>query len=143
MMKTANIATPTSNISWADVYFTAEAQREPFADANIITLKSYLTEKAYEIAIQENGFINTPSLFPRVCELFNQGTMSEAEHVEISREGIRIVINSETVDDEDAIWHALDLLADAMDHLGSSPGIVRFGSPVRYKAADISWLNLH
>ena len=43
---------PTSNISWPDVVFFAEANQEPFADAQIITLYAHCLNIAEEKNVQ-------------------------------------------------------------------------------------------
>ena len=82
--------TRTSNISWPDLVFLAEADREPFADAQIITLYSHCLNIAEETnrPLQE---------------------IKQAEQVEVFRTHLRIVIDEDIVDDETVI-KALDFL---------------------------------
>lgn len=81
---------PTSKISWPDVVFFAEADQEPFADAQIITLYAHCLNIAEER--------NVPL-----------SSIQEPEQVEIFDTYLRIVINEDVIDDE-AITRGLDLL---------------------------------
>lgn len=136
-------AKPQPNtISWSQVYFTAEANREPFEDVNIITLKSYFTEKVYDLATQQVGVEDTNKLMRRVRHIIKGGELKVYEHVEVSPTGIRIITDAETVDD-DTLWTALDKLAAALDCLEGKCGMVTFGQPTTYKLSDIPSLNLH
>ncbi len=81
---------PTSNISWPDVVFLAEANREPFADVQIITLYSHCLNQA-----EEN---NWP-----IEEVW------DGEHVQVFEDRVVIVIDADTIDDE-SIANALDFL---------------------------------
>lgn len=131
-----------NTISWSDVYFTAEANREPFEDVNIITLKSYFTEKVYELATRQVGVEDTIKLMRRVRQIIKGGELKVYEHVNVSSTGIRIIIDAETVDD-DTLWTALDKLASALDCLEGKCGKVTFGTPTTYTLSDIPSLNLH
>lgn len=81
---------PTTKISWPDVVFYAEADRQPFADAQFITLYSFCLE---------------------LSELTGKSLdqVKVAEHVEVFESHIRVVIDETTIDDE-AIARGLDLL---------------------------------
>jgi hypothetical protein len=81
---------PTSNISWPDVTFLAEANREPFATAQIITLYSY----CLNISEEEN------------VPLYG---IRAGEHVQVFEDRVVIAIDVDTIDDE-AIAQALDFL---------------------------------
>jgi hypothetical protein len=81
---------PTTNISWPDVVFYAEADQQSFADAQFITLYSHCLE------ISEST--GTPLDQVKV-----------AEHVEVFDTYIRVVIDEDKIDD-DAIAKGLDLL---------------------------------
>lgn len=81
---------PTTKISWPDVVFYAEADQQPFADAQFITLYSYCLE---------------------ISELTGKplNEVEAAESVEIFDTHIRVVIDEDKIDDE-AIARGLDLL---------------------------------
>jgi hypothetical protein len=129
-------------ISWPDVYFTAEANRERFDDVNVVTLKSYLAEKAYDIAIAELGVEHPDALLARVRVILDSGRIYVSEHVKVNRSGIRVVVDCELID-EDSIWKALDMVASALEQLNGMSGKIHFGSTITYKTTDIGWLNLH
>lgn len=131
-----------NSISWSDVYFYAEANKEPFQDVNIVTLKSYFTDKAYDITITELGMEDNDTLRKRTCEIIDNGQVLVSEHVKVSSEGIRVVIDCAEVND-DVVWNALDMLATALETLEGSCGKVIFGEPKSFKSTEISWLNLH
>ena len=81
---------PTSNISWPDVVFFAEANQEPFADAQIITLYAH----CLNIAEEQNVPLSS---------------IREPEQVEVFDSHLRIVIDEDVIDD-DTIARGLDLL---------------------------------
>ncbi|TFG96113.1 hypothetical protein E4H12_11820 [Candidatus Thorarchaeota archaeon] len=140
--KTVQQQNKRNSISWSDVYFYAEANKEPFQDVNIVTLKSYFTDKAYDRAITELGMVDNDSLRRRACEIIDGGQVLVSEHVKVSSEGIRVVVDCAEVND-DVLWTALDLLAQALETLEGSCGKVIFGEPTSFKTTEISWLNLH
>lgn len=130
------------NISWPDVYFTAEANRERFEDVNIVTLKSHLTEQAYDQAIHEVGISNETKLRHRVNTILNSGQLRVTEHVEVRQDSIRVVVDCENIDDE-TVWVALDMVASALDKLQGKLGTVNFSGFKSYTVSDITWLNVH
>ena len=79
-----------NNISWPDLVFLAEAEREPFADVQIITLYSHCLNLAEEM--------NLPLV-----------AIEQGEQVEVFQDRVQIVVDAETVDD-DAVVRGLDLL---------------------------------
>ncbi len=79
-----------SNINWPNLVFLAEAEREPFADVQIITLYSHCLNLAEEMNL---GLVD----------------IEESEQVEVFEDRVQIVVDAETVDDE-AVTKALDLL---------------------------------
>jgi hypothetical protein len=81
---------PTTKIDWPDVVFYAEADEQPFADAQIITLYSFCVELAE---------LNSKPL----------KDVEASEQVEVFDDHIRIIIDEPTIDDE-AIARGLDLL---------------------------------
>lgn len=131
-----------SNISWPDVYFTAETNGEPFEDVEIVSLKSYYVDKIYEIAICDVGLENEAKLQKRVTELVNSGQFKVREHVKVRSTGIVVVVNKLVIDD-DAIWPALELLSDALGRLEGKCGRVEYGEQVAFLSTEISWLHKH
>ena len=80
----------TSNISWPDVVFYAEAAREPFADVQIITLYSH--------CLNESEEKNIPI-----------SSVYAGEYVQVFEDRVVIAIDADIIDD-DSIAKALDFL---------------------------------
>ena len=129
-------------ISWPDVYFAAEANREAFEDVSVATLDSYLVDMAYEIAINEVGLEDSSILVQRAHEILTKETVSGKEHVDVSGHGINVVIDRKEID-EDALWDILDMVATALDKLDGKFGKIYFGESKRYKPVEYDLLNLH
>ncbi len=81
---------PTSNISWPDVVFFAEAMREEFSNVQIITLYSY----CLNISEEEN------------VPLYG---VHAGEHVQVFPDRVVIAIDADVIDDESTA-RALDFL---------------------------------
>ncbi len=79
-----------NNISWPDVVFLAEAEHEPFATVQIITLYAHCLNLAEEMNLT----------LPCV---------EQAEQVQVFEDRVLIVVDTETVDD-DAVTRGLDFL---------------------------------
>lgn len=84
-----------NNISWPDVVFFAEAEREPFADVQIITLYSHC------LNISEEDNIPLDQVFA-------------GEFVRVFEDRVVIAIDADTIDD-DSIAKALDFLIQVDD----------------------------
>lgn len=84
-----------SNISWPDVVFLAEAEREPFTDVQFITLYAH----CLNLSEQTNAPLNK---------------IEQAEQVRIYEDRVVVIINVDTIDDE-AIARGLDLLTHVDD----------------------------
>jgi len=80
------------NISWPDLVFLAEAEREPFSDVQIITLYSHCLNLAEEMEL------SLPCI-------------EQSEQVEVFEDRVQIVVDAETVDD-DAVVRALNFLTE-------------------------------
>lgn len=130
-----------SKLPWADVYFAAEAAREPFQDVTVITARSEYARLALLASadIIHNG--NVPLTSGRVQSLalllISQGRITIQESVSIEDEAITAVINVPTTEDDDAMWKALDLVAEALDSLDGKSGKVYFGEQLKFSQADI------
>lgn len=85
-----NKSQPKSNISWPDVVFLAEAEKEAFADVQIITLYSHCLNQAEEQDLPLDK-------------------IQASEYVEVFEDRVVIAVDADTVDDE-AVAKALDLL---------------------------------
>ncbi len=79
-----------SNINWPDLVFLAEAEREPFADVQFITLYAHCLNLAEELDL---GIVR----------------IEQAEQVQVFEDRVLIVVDTEIIDDE-AITRGLNLL---------------------------------
>lgn len=140
-----------NRIEWADAYFTASANKEPFEEVSIVTAKSMYLELAYTAAVDimlKQASNVTPSFIQSAMiayadYIMNEGKVYVHEHVKVADEGISICINAVDVDDEDVVWRALDMLADALRELDGAQGTVYFGDPLRFSCSEISWSVTH
>lgn len=142
----------TNRIEWTAAYFTASAENEAFQDVSIVTAKSTYLDLACNAAAE---LLLTQSIGPTNFKLYhadvllyashlmNQNKIFVQEHVSVTAEGISICVNAVNVDDEDVVWRALDLLADALRELDGARGIVYFGDILRFKSSEIPWVNTH
>jgi hypothetical protein len=142
----ANLFKPRNNLCWPEVYFAAEADNEEFEDVKIVTLKSYLVDKAHDIAISDHNFVvgvdSDTTLRSIVGRILNTDLLREAPHVDVSAAGILVVMDCEIIDD-DTIFPALDMVLSALKKLNGAYGIITFGPTVSYSATEIAWMNLH
>lgn len=141
-----------NRIEWADVYFTASADREPFEDVSIITAKSAYLELAYTAAADillrqstktSNFQLYQGDVLEYAAHIMNEGKVFVQEHVKVAPEGISICINAANVDNEDVVWRGLDLLAGALEELDGAHGTVYFGEHLRFTSEEISWSTTH
>lgn len=149
-MNTVSSNTTLANrIAWADVYFTAEAGREPFEDVEIVTLKSSYLDLALvaaaDILLKErsNSVPSTDDVMNIAKLIMDDHKIFIQEHVNMSSEGITVCINAASLDDEDVVWRALDMLADALEHLDGAHGTVYFGEQLRFSSNEIVGGVLH
>lgn len=149
MTTVSNTGPKPNHIAWADVYFTASANHEPFEDVEIVTAKSSYLNLAL-VAAADIIMKESLSAAPSPVDVSNIATLLMDdrkvfvhEHVKVAPEGISICINAITLDDEDAVWRALDMLADALEHLDGAHGTVYFGTPLHFSSSEISWNTVH
>lgn len=137
-----------NRIEWADVYFTASADKEPFEDVEIVTAKNSYLDLAFIAAadIVMKGHTNGAPAIDDVHRLakiiMDDHKIFVQEHVEVSAERISICINALTVDD-DVVWRALDMLAVALEQLDGGAGTVYFGEKLRFSSSEIAWGTTH
>ena len=141
-----------NRIEWATAYFTASADNEPFEDVSIITAKSAYLELACTAAADmllrqstktSDARLHQTDVLDCAAHIMNEGKVFIQEHVKVAPEGISICINAVNVEDEDAVWRALDLLADALGELDGAHGTVYFGDVLRFTSGEIPWSNTH
>lgn len=141
-----------NRIEWADAYFAASADKEQFEDVSIVTAKSVYLELACTAAADillrrstktSNFQLYQGDVFDCAAHIMNEGKVFVQEHVKVTPEGISICINAVDVDNEDVVWRALDLLADALSELDGVYGTVYFGEELRFTGGEIPWINTH
>lgn len=129
-----HVATHQPRINWAELYLTAEAAKESFVDVRIVTARSeydnIVAERRMEMAeLQPFDLIQQHHNIPI------------KESVTITGSGeISVVVNTPDVSD-DAMWRALDLVADAMYQLDGKSGTVYFGEPIMFSNVGTSPVN--
>lgn len=129
-------------ISWPDLYFAAEVNKETFEDVNITTLKCFYFDLAQEQALLEVGLKSKSRLEKRIKHIIEAQTIKVQEHVEVTHSGIRVVINRETIE-EGAVFSALNMVASALDKLDGKSGVVPFSESMSFKLSDFAWLRRH
>ena len=138
-----------NRIEWADVYFTACANREVFSDVTIITAKSEYADLAFQAAA-DIALKATRSTYPSqhvlheiASFIMDENKVHSQEHVKVTDNGITVCINAISVEDEDVVWRALDMLADALQHLDGQPGVVYFGDKLYFSSSEIQLSTTH
>lgn len=121
------MATPAKpRINWPDLYLMAESESEAFADVRIVTARSEYDRQLAEHAM--DAAFGAP--FGAVGELTSDVCVREC--VTVTDDGeLSVVINASDVSD-DAMWAALDMVADAMYQLNGESGTVYFGEPIKF-----------
>lgn len=131
-----------TEISWSDLYFTAEASREKFEEVSVVTLKSDFIDKVYDFVAKSNVCVTSKEFERRVTNLINANQVSVYERVEVSKDGIYVVISRDTIDDQ-AVVDSLQMVSTALNQLNGEYGVIRFGNPVTFLSTEISWLYRH
>ena len=131
-----------NNISWPDLYFTAEAEKEDFEDISIVSLKSLFSEKVHELAINDVGVEDEALVRARVHEIIKSGTVFVEEHVNVSGSGITVYVDVDAIDDN-TMWEALTMISSALETLDGKHGDVPIGKSITYSLSDIPWLYTH
>lgn len=133
----------SSHIKWADVYFNACANEEVFKDATIVTAKSEYVNTAFEIAadivVRQTAQLSSDKVLAVARCLIDKRKVYVYEYVRVDDAGITICINAENVEDEHAVWRALDMLADALRELDGAYGEVTVGHPLYFSANEVQW----
>lgn len=125
---------------WTGVYFTADAEREPFEDVVIKTTRSKFLEIAMEAAadyLHRNGQTLTPELVNvAAVTLIAAKKVFVQEQVKVDETGIEVLVDVPSVERDDCLWRALDLVGQALDALDGKQGTIYFGEPLQYTLLD-------
>lgn len=121
---------------WSNVIFAAEAAREPFEDATIITAQNHFLEtvlqSAAEIVLLAGHALTETKVHDVAHTLVSTDKVAVREHVRVDDTGISVCIDVDAADDEDTMWIALDYVAKALDQLQGAQGTVFFGEDLRF-----------
>lgn len=139
--------TTTNRIKWADLYFTACSEKEAFEDVTIVTAKSEYANLAFQAAadlmLQTSHEIIQKDVLRAAQVIMDAGKVHVQEYVKVNEVGITVCINAVSVDDEEVVWRALDMLADALQHLDGSHGTVYFGNNLYFSSAEVQIATTH
>jgi ribosomal protein L35AE/L33A len=100
--------------------------KSPLPSNKILWPELYFAAEASKEAFQEMTIINAP----------------EHEFVKIENCEIKVGIKS-NVSDEDVVWKALDMVAEALDRLDGRDGVVYFGADIQLSTPDTTSEYLH
>ena len=124
------------NINWTEMYLTADAAKESFTDVRIVTAKSECVKIASDLVFATTNRI-TNKLIQSVVD---NSAIAVHESVAINADGeISVIMNADKIDDA-AVWRALDMVAEAMDQLDGSAGVVNLSGPITFTSTEIPWL---
>lgn len=122
-------------INWADLYLMAESEAEPFADVRVVTARS-----EFDRLVAEQLF-HYSEKYPFDTALVLDVEVRESVTLSTSGE-FSVVIHADEVSD-DAVWKAMDMVAEAMDKLDGNAGVVYFSAPIRFTKQSNPSIVLH
>jgi hypothetical protein len=134
---------PSNRIKWPSAYFEASSSLEPFEEVHVVTAKSEFVSNACEIAanvLMKNGDFTEQQLNQYTQHVIASQRLSVYESVTISDTGISICINADNVEDDNVMWRALDMLADALDQLDNTQGTITFGDSLTFSISEVPWI---
>ena len=132
-----------SDIKWHEVIFYAEAIKESFRGARVITAQSKYVDIAYDIALNQLNYMDdVKNLDGAVARIINAQTHSVREYVDVGRDGFLVCINAPVID-ELVTLRSLDLVAEALKQLNGNMGKIYFGDKLTFTTKDIPWLFKH
>lgn len=136
---------PNNRIEWARAYLEASSMNETFEDVHIVTAKSELVETACDLILAQADMFRVyddadhQAVMVSARKLVDEGAVSVREYVKVDNSGIRVCINTETTEDPDAMWRALDMVADALQVLDGSHGTINFSNKLKFQSSEIPW----
>lgn len=128
------------------LFLTASAEKEPFQDVNVITLKGEYAKKV-EMAAMENvmargGRLTRPAVVSEMKTIFAANVLTVQEAVYRTKEGISVVVNASNIDDT-ALTRICEMVQEALLKLNGRNGVIKFGEPVSFTMNELPWLNQH
>lgn len=125
------------DVNWQAVYFAAQAEDIPFQDVTLVTTGSEFFLAAHEAAAhlvyQENKVLTEEVVNATALALIADGKIFTREYVRVKDGHTTVCMFRESVDDDDAKWQAVNMIAQATDVIGLSDGVVYFGYDIRYQ----------
>lgn len=147
MRSTVHPGSTCNRIKWAELYFTACAEHEVFEEVSIVTAKSEYANLAFqaaaEVVLESTGDISQTELLKASAFIMDERKVHVQECVTVDSNGMSVCINATSVDDDDAVWRALDMIADALQHLGNDHGTVYFGEKLHFSSAEVQLATTH
>lgn len=135
-METTQQTQTSNNISWSDVYLTAESEKEPFSDLTIFTAKSELLlsakNQAFQSLICGNKAVSEAAIDKLAQHLIDNNDIQIYEFAHIGCDKTEVCIDVDIIDD-DVIWKALDMVYKA----ASSGGKWVAEQPISYTWNDL------
>lgn len=122
-------------INWADLYLMAESESEPFADVRVVTARSEFDRLVAEQMFQYSEKCPFNATFVLDVEVRESVTLSTTGE-------FSVVVDAPEVSDE-AVWKAMDMVAEAMDVLDGHAGVVHFSKPLRFSKPTNPSITLH
>lgn len=129
----------SAHIDWSSAYFFASAHNEEFEDVHVVTAKNEYVTLANELALKSVSSIDDKEINHVTRSLIASQRLTVTESVTINDDGIKVVINAESVSD-DVMWRALDMLAQAIDQLDEKNGTIEFGEPLQFSLSEVPWV---
>lgn len=122
---------PQNNISWSDVYFTAESEKEPFTDLTIFTAKSEMlmiaASQAVQTLLSQQKQLSDTIIDELSQQLIEENKIQVYEFARIGDDKTEVCIDVDIIDD-DTVWKALDMVYKAV----SSGGTWIADTPISY-----------
>jgi hypothetical protein len=131
---------------WPDVVIAAESSNEPFQEVTIVTARGMFLDVAMQAAAHichEEGHTLTQDKVTKIARtLIAAEKIMVQEHVRVNSEGITVCLNVEDVEHEDVAWLAFDRVAQALDSLNGTHGVVTFGDNLRFSVDQATSLRV-
>lgn len=131
-----------SGINWAELYFTAEADKEEYKDVRIVTAKSAYLDVLQEEALDRhpkflsgNGPVTNADLRAFAEEFAKDFHHYVRESVTFEEDQILIIIDADVIDD-DSTDRALEMLAAAVSQ---AKDVVFFSACLSYPTHALPW----
>ena len=123
-----------SNDFWSNVIITAAGDNETFDDVKVVTLRSYWSDMVYDMAYHAGA--NHPTRQAALNIINTEPAPWLYEHVVIAPDGITVVLDIDTIDD-DAIFKSMWALSQAVDQLDGCYGTVNVGNGRQMLETDL------